>query len=64
MNDCVLRVAGHLSTLIAVCTTFGVLNGEKRAVNFEMSQSGTTYQSFRLNRQIAAYSELEGLFRR
>jgi glycine cleavage system H lipoate-binding protein len=50
MNDCVLRVAGHLSALIAVCTTFGVLNGVKRAENFGMPLSGTKYHSFRPNR--------------
>jgi hypothetical protein len=40
-NGSVLRIAGPVPTLKAACTTFCVLNGEKRAANVEMSQSGT-----------------------
>jgi hypothetical protein len=63
-NDCVLRVAWLVSTSKAACTTFGVLNGVKRALNFELPQSGTNYQSFRQNRRMAAFCELQGLYRR
>jgi hypothetical protein len=64
MNDCVLRVAGHLSALIAVCPTFGVLNGVKIAVISEILQSGTKYQSFRQNQRVAVSCEFQGLLRR
>jgi hypothetical protein len=64
MYDCVLRVAGHLSALIAVCSTFGVLNGVKMAEIFEMSVSGTKYRSCRPNRRMIAFCELPVMFRR
>jgi hypothetical protein len=63
-NVCDLRVALLLSTLKVSSITFAVLNGVKRAVNFDMYQSGTQYQSFRLNRQMAVFCEFQGLFRR
>jgi hypothetical protein len=59
-----MRVAGLVSTLKAASTTFGVLIREKRAVNFEMSLSGTKYHSFRPNRRMIAFCGLHGLLRR
>jgi hypothetical protein len=62
-NGGVMRVAGHLSTLIAVCTMFGVLNGVKSASNFGMPQPLTKYLRFRPNQRMIAFCEFQSLFR-